>query len=43
MCVNEDIDVKNLIGKTIEVFVDIHSNAVKEILVKESYLLNKSS
>ena len=41
MCANEDIDVKDLIGKTIEVFVDIDNNTVKEILVKDVYTNSK--
>ena len=41
MGTSKDIDVKDLIGKTIEVFVDINNNTVKEILVKDVYTNSK--
>lgn len=41
MDTNKDTDVKDLIGETIEVFVDIDNNKVKEILVTDVYTNSK--
>lgn len=41
MGTSKDMDVKDLIGKTIEVFADIDGNEVKEVLVKDVYTNSK--
>lgn len=41
MGASKDMDVKDLIGKTIEVFTDIDGNEVKEVLVTDVYANSK--
>ena len=38
MGTSKDTDIKDLIGKTIEVFADIDGNEVKEVLVTDVYI-----